>query len=348
MIVSHAFQDLRFEKRARDAVFGILIAEDLVAILMLATISALVAGTGDTGKILLTTAGRLVLVVAALLGVGLLVVPPTFRFLVALRRKETLLVTSVGFCFALALLAQSQGLSVALGAFMAGALISEAGVSRHVEPLIEPLRDMFTGIFFVSIGMLFDPRGAERLALDPGPLAVVLVGKSVGVTVGSFLSGQPVRTAVQAGMSLTQIGEFSFVIATIGAGLSAGAGASSASRWRSPCSPRSHADPHGTLGTHRPGGGAKLPRPLQVFVSLYGRGSSCCGSRARCRPGRSCGPDSSCSCSTPLPSGHRHRLGGEPAAARGVPGRSRSMSAPRRRRHSRSWAPPPWRSRSPC
>jgi len=272
MIVSHAFQDLRFEKRARDAVFGILIAEDLVAILMLATISALVAGTGDTGQILLTTAGRLVLVVAGLVGVGLLVVPTTFRFLVALRRKETLLVTSVGFCFALALLAQSQGLSVALGAFMAGALISEAGVSRHVEPLIEPLRDMFTGIFFVSIGMLFDPVGALRdwpliLALS----AVVLVGKSVGVTVGSFLSGQPVRTSVQAGMSLTQIGEFSFVIATIGAGLSAGAGrlfsvAVAIAMLTSFATPILMGRSEQIALTVD----AKLPRPLQVFVSLYG------------------------------------------------------------------------------
>jgi CPA2 family monovalent cation:H+ antiporter-2 len=272
MIVSHAFQDLRFEKRAREAVFGILIAEDLVAILMLATVSALAAGTGDTGNILKATAGRLVLVVAALLGGGLLIVPPLFRAIVALRRKETLLVTSVGFCFALALFAQSQGLSVALGAFLAGALISEAGVARHVEPLVEPLRDMFTGIFFVSIGMLFDPAGALRdwglvLALT----AVVLVGKSVGVTVGSFLSGQPVRTAVQAGMSLTQIGEFSFVIATIGAGLSAGAGrlfsvAVAVAMLTAFTTPL-------LMGRSERIAlkvDAKLPRPLQTFVSLYG------------------------------------------------------------------------------
>jgi CPA2 family monovalent cation:H+ antiporter-2 len=272
MIVSHAFQDLRFEKRAREAVFGILIAEDLVAILMLATVSALAAGTGDTGNILKATAGRLVLVVAALLGGGLLIVPPLFRAIVALRRKETLLVTSVGFCFALALFAQSQGLSVALGAFLAGALISEAGVARHVEPLVEPLRDMFTGIFFVSIGMLFDPAGALRdwglvLALT----AVVLVGKSVGVTVGSFLSGQPVRTAVQAGMSLTQIGEFSFVIATIGAGLSAGAGrlfsvAVAVAMLTAFTTPL-------LMGRSERIAlkvDATLPRPLQTFVSLYG------------------------------------------------------------------------------
>ena len=164
--------------------------------------------------------------VAALLGLGLLVVPWVFRSIVALRRKETLLVTSVGFCFALALFAQSQGLSVALGAFLAGALISEAGVSRHVEPLVEPLRDMFTGIFFVSIGMLFDPAGrAARLAPHRRADARGAWWASRSASPwASFLSGQPVRTAVQAGMSLTQIGEFSFVIATIGAGLSAGAG----------------------------------------------------------------------------------------------------------------------------
>ena len=272
MIVSHAFQDLRFEKRAREFVFGILIAEDLVAILMLATLSALAAGSGDTGNILMATAGRLVLYVAGLLGLGLLVVPQVFRSIVALRRKETLLVTSVGFCFALAFLAQSQGLSVALGAFLAGALISEAGVSRHVEPLVEPLRDMFTGIFFVSIGMLFDPAGALRdWPLVVALAFVVLVGKSVGVTVGSFLSGQPVRTAVQAGMSLTQIGEFSFVIATIAAGLSAGAGrlfsvavaVAMLTAFTTPLLMRRSERIALTVD-------AKLPRPLQVFVSLYG------------------------------------------------------------------------------
>ena len=272
MIVSHAFQDLRIEKRTREFVFGILIAEDLVAILMLATLSAFAAKRGDTGSVLMTTAGRLVLVVAALLGVGLLLVPRTFRSIVALRRRETLLVTSVGFCFALALLAQWQGLSVALGAFLAGALISEAGVSRHVEPLVEPLRDMFTGIFFVSIGMLFDPAAAARdWPLVVALTLVVVVAKSLGVTVGSFLSGQPVRTAVQAGMSLTQIGEFSFVLATLGAGLSTGAGrlfsvavaVAMLTSFTTPLLMRRSERIALTVD-------ARLPRPLQVFVSLYG------------------------------------------------------------------------------
>lgn len=134
MIVTHAFRDLRFEQRARETVFGILIAEDLVAILMLAATSALAARQGDPGNILLVTTGKLILVVALLLGAGLVITPSIFRRLVALRSRETLLVTSVGFCFALALFARAQGLSIALGAFIAGALISEANVARHVEP----------------------------------------------------------------------------------------------------------------------------------------------------------------------------------------------------------------------
>ena len=272
MIVSHAFADLRVEQRLREFVFGILIVEDLVAILMLAALSTLAAGEGAVREALLRTVGRLVLMIAALVGIGFFIAPRLFRSLVRLRRKETLLVTSVGFCFALALLAQSQGLSVALGAFLAGALISEAGVSRHVEPLVQPLRDMFTGIFFVSIGMLFDPGAALRewplvLALT----LTVVVGKALGATVGSFLSGQPVRTAVQSGMSLTQIGEFSFVIATLGAGLSAGSArlfsvAVAIAMLTAFTTPLLIARSQAIALTVD----ARLPRPLQTFVSLYG------------------------------------------------------------------------------
>jgi CPA2 family monovalent cation:H+ antiporter-2 len=164
MIVSHALQDVRMDKPVRELVFGVLIAEDVVAILMLAVLSAVAAGeagrAGSAGAeaAVLGTAGRLLLFVVGLTGLGLLVVPWAFRRLVALRRKETLLVTSVGFCFALALVAQAQGLSVALGAFLAGALIAEAGVARHVEALVEPLRDLFTGGGTCLVGAGGEPR----------------------------------------------------------------------------------------------------------------------------------------------------------------------------------------------
>lgn len=272
MIVAHALQDVKVDRGVRELVLGVLIIEDLVAILMLAAVSTFATGGGPTRAAVLGTAGRLLLFIVGLAGVGLIVLPGFFRRLVALRRKETTLVASVGFCFFLALLAEAQGLSVALGAFLSGALISEAGVAKHVEPLVEPLRDLFTGLFFVSIGMLFDPMAAAaEWPLVLALVVVVVAGTAVGVSVGSFLAGESVRTSVQAALSLAQIGEFSFVIATLGATLSAGSArlfsvAVAVAITTSFMTPflmrRAEA-----LALRFD---AWLPRPLQSFVSLYG------------------------------------------------------------------------------
>lgn len=273
MIVSRAFTELRTPHKLRELVFGVLIMEDLAALILLASLTALAAGAGDVawGEVG-RTSGRLLVFLFGTVAIGLLVVPPLFRFIVRLRRKETLLVAAVGLCFALALVAQWRGYSVALGAFLAGMLLSEAGVTKHVEPLIEPLRDMFTGIFFVSVGMLLDPAGVLR----EWPLVLTLVGcvffaKTLGVSVGSFLTGRSIRTSVQAGMSLTQIGEFSFVIAT--AGRAAGGAAerlfdvavavSVVTTFFTPWMIRFSERVALTID-------ARLPRPLQTFATLYG------------------------------------------------------------------------------
>ena len=128
---------------------------------------------------------------------------------------------------------------MALGAFLAGALVAESGEAKTIEHLIEPVRDMFAAIFFVSVGMLIDPgligrHWAAVLVLT----VVVVVGKVVGVALGSFLAGNGVRTSVQAGMSLAQIGEFSFIIAGLGLALGATGTSSTRWRWRSRRSPR--------------------------------------------------------------------------------------------------------------
>ncbi len=272
MIVAHAFQDIRVDPAVRELVVGVLIFEDLVAILMLAAVATFAADGGPSQSVVLGTAGRLLLFVVGLAGAGVVVLPRLFRRLVALRRKETTLVVSVGFCFLLALLAESQGLSVALGAFLAGGLISEAGITRHVEPLVEPLRDLFTGLFFVSIGMLFDPGAAWGEApLVLVLVLVVIVGKAVGVAVGAFMAGESVRTSVHAGLSLAQIGEFSFVLATAGASLSAGSprlfnvavAVAIVTSFLTPFLMR-RAEAMALRFD------AWLPRPLQNVVSLYG------------------------------------------------------------------------------
>jgi monovalent cation:H+ antiporter-2, CPA2 family len=144
-------------------------------------------------------------------------VPRLIRAVVRLERTETTVVASVGLAFGFALLAAQFGYSFALGALMAGALVAESGVERTVEHVVQPIRDMFVAIFFVSVGMLIDP--AEILANWPVVLifvVIVVVGMTGSIAVGSFLTGQSAQRSVKTGMSLAQIGEFSFIIAEIG------------------------------------------------------------------------------------------------------------------------------------
>jgi CPA2 family monovalent cation:H+ antiporter-2 len=216
-IIVKAFEEQKVKGRVTELVFGILIIEDLIAIFLL-TILTTIAGSGSvTAGDLGMTAVRLVMFLAPLIGFGILTVPRAIRAVQKLGRPETTLVASIGICFAAALLALSFGYSVALGAFIAGSLIAESGHEAEIERLVRPVRDMFAAIFFVSVGMMIDPAALTQhwraiLALT---LAVIF-GKVLAVTIGAFLAGHGRRTAMKAGMSLAQIGEFSFIIASVG------------------------------------------------------------------------------------------------------------------------------------
>lgn len=217
MIVAKAFEERRPPRRLEDLVFGILIVEDLVAILLLVGLTALGTGhaLGGTGAVLELL--KLVGFLAILLALGMLIVPRAMRSVVALKREETTLVAAVGVAFLFALLAEVSGYSVALGAFLAGALVRESGVAHQIVDLVRPVRDIFAAIFFVAVGMLVEPSAlAQAPGLVLGFTVLVLAGKLFGVSLGGFLSGFGLRTAVQAGMTLAQIGEFSFVIAGVG------------------------------------------------------------------------------------------------------------------------------------
>ena len=162
-IVSKSFAELGVRGPVTDVVFGILIVEDLIAILLLALLTALVAGTGVSAGAVAIVSLRLAAFLIALIGVGMLVVPRLVRAVVRTGSNEMILVASVGVCFAAALVALTFGYSVALGAFIVGSLVAESGESRVVESLVHPVRDLFVAIFFVSVGMLIDPRAlAER------------------------------------------------------------------------------------------------------------------------------------------------------------------------------------------
>ncbi len=214
MVVSRTLADNHADRRLRDIVFGVLVMEDLAAILLIAVLTTLAGGAAFSGSMLSATLGRLGLFLLLLYGGGLLIVPRAIRLALSFRRQETTLVASLGVCFAIASVAFAAGYSVALGGFIAGTLVAESGKHRIVEETIRPVADMFTAIFFVAVGMLFQP-GA---ALDAWPAVLaftllVLVGKLVGVTSGVFLAGYGTRDSIRAGMNLSQIGEFSFVIA---------------------------------------------------------------------------------------------------------------------------------------
>jgi CPA2 family monovalent cation:H+ antiporter-2 len=216
-IIVKAFEEQKIHAEFTHIVFGILIVEDLIAILLITILMAISMGEEVSGMSLFQTAGRLAAFLTILMVAGLLTVPRLIRAVVRLDRAETTLVASVGLAFGFALLAAYFEYSVALGAFLAGALVAESGVEKKVEHLVRPVRDIFAAIFFVSVGMLIDP--AEIVANWLVVLAflfVVIVGNLVAVPIGVFLTGRSVQTSVKTGMSLAQIGEFSFIIAGVG------------------------------------------------------------------------------------------------------------------------------------
>jgi CPA2 family monovalent cation:H+ antiporter-2 len=271
-IIVKAFEEQSVRGRLADIVFGVLIVEDLIAIFLLAVLTTVSSGGMVTAGGLASTTGQLAAFLAFVVAGGLLVVPRIVRAIVRLGRPETTVVASVGLCFALALLADAVGYSVALGAFLAGALVAESGEGATVEHLVQPVRDIFAAIFFVAVGMLIQP----SLIVEHWPAVLVLTlvvifGTFVGVAPAVFLTGEGVRTSIKAGLSLAQIGEFSFIIA--GVGLATGAtrsflytvavAVSAITTLLTPWLIRAS----GPIATFVE---ARLPKPLATFAALYG------------------------------------------------------------------------------
>lgn len=198
-------------------VFGILIVEDILAIALMGILTSL-GTTGEAGWYL--TAGTLVKLATFFVSVavgGFLLVPRLIRLAGQTRMDEVLLVTVLGLVFGLALFAQKIGFSVALGAFLMGAVLAEVREVHRIERLVAPVRDLFSAVFFVSSGMLmkFDLLPQEIVQVC-GIFLAVLIGKPILTTAGALLGGCGFREAVRAGWSLGQIGEFSFIISSLG------------------------------------------------------------------------------------------------------------------------------------
>ena len=217
-IIIKALEELGKTKESfAQLIFGILIVEDILAILMIAMLS----GFADRGELSAAEVGITVGKLSAFLGVllvaGLIIVPRLLNYVAKFKSNEMLLVTVTGLCFGVSLLAVKMGYSVALGAFLIGAIIAEARQIARIEMLMHPVRDLFSAVFFVSIGLLIDPKVLwEHIVPITVITTAVVLGKVLTCGFGTFVAGNDLRSSMRVGMGLAQIGEFSFIIAAFG------------------------------------------------------------------------------------------------------------------------------------
>lgn len=198
-------------------VIGSLIVQDIVAILMMVLLSTIAVSQQFSGGELMMSVLKLIFFLTVWFVGGIFFIPTLLKKTKHLLTDEMLLIISLALCLMMVSFAANVGFSPALGAFIMGSIIAETTQAEHIEHLIKPVKDLFGAIFFVSVGMLIDPKMLYEHAAPVAILTVVIiVGQSVSSTIGALLAGQPLKQSVQTGMSLSQIGEFSFIIATLG------------------------------------------------------------------------------------------------------------------------------------
>ena len=217
-IIVKALNDLKMKnERFAQLIFGVLIVEDILGISIIALLSSIaVSGTVSPGEVF-STVGKLSLFMIVALVIGILLVPRLLAYVAKFDSNEMLLITVLGLCFGFCLLVVNLEYSMVLGAFLIGAIMAESRELLKIERLVEPVRDLFSAIFFVAIGLMLDPAILLQYAW---PIAVitcaVVLGKMLSCGLGAFIAGNDGRTSLRVGMGLSQIGEFSFIIASLG------------------------------------------------------------------------------------------------------------------------------------
>ena len=220
-IIIKAFDELGVRQEGfAQLVFGTLVIEDIAGIFMMIVLSTVSVSKNISGVALGLQLGKLVLYLALWLILGIYILPTLLRKAERYTNDETLLLSSLGVCFGMVLLAEKLGFSSALGAFLAGSLLAGTIHAERVEHLSSGVKDLFGSIFFLSVGMLIDPSMIAKYLLPILILSLVtIVGKLVISSLGVLLSGQNLQRAVRCGCSLAQIGEFAFIIASLGMSL---------------------------------------------------------------------------------------------------------------------------------
>lgn len=220
-IIYKAFDDLGMRKKQfTGLVLSVLILEDILAIVLMVMLSTMAVRHNFEGSEMLESIGKLLFFLILWFVVGIYLIPELLKRCRNLMSEETLLIVSLGLCFGMVVMAARTGFSAAFGAFIMGSILAETVEAESIERLVKPVKDLFGAVFFVSVGMMVDPAMIVEYAL---PIIVitlaVIFGQSLFGTLGVLLAGQPLKTAMQCGFSLTQIGEFAFIIASLGVSL---------------------------------------------------------------------------------------------------------------------------------
>ncbi len=206
-------------KKFVSVVFGVLVIEDLVAVVLMVLLSTVSLTKQFAGMEMLASVAKLGFFLMVWFIFGVFLLPSFLKKVQSLLTEETILVIAIGLCLMMVIFANQVGFSSALGAFVTGSLLAETIEAERIHHLVKPVKDLFSAVFFVSVGMLINPTAISdhwQNILIIG--LVVIIGKTLSVSLGALITGQGLKPSIQTGMTLSQIGEFSFIIATLGLG----------------------------------------------------------------------------------------------------------------------------------
>ncbi len=220
-IIYKAFDDMRLRtQKFASMVMSVLILEDILAIVMMVMLSAIASGSSPDGGQMLASIVKIGFFLGVWFIVGIFAIPWFLRSVRKLINAETLLIVSLGLCCGMAVLSTKVGFSSAFGAFVMGSILAETIEAEKIIKLVEPVKNLFGAIFFVSVGMLVDPKILVEYAVPILALVgTILVGQAIFGTFGFMLGGESLKSAMRCGFSMAQIGEFSFIIASLGLSL---------------------------------------------------------------------------------------------------------------------------------
>lgn len=220
-IIYKAFDDLGLrQQRFAGLVMSVLVLEDVLAIVMMVMLSTIARGAEPDGGMMLGSITKIVFFLVLWFVVGIFLIPPFLRRTRRLMNDETMVVVSLGLCCAMAVVSTTVGFSSAFGAFVMGSILAETIEADKIIRVVEPVKNLFGAVFFVSVGMLVDPAVLTAYALPICALVLaIIIGQALFGTMGFMLGGQPLKTAMQCGFSMAQIGEFAFIIASLGLSL---------------------------------------------------------------------------------------------------------------------------------